>query len=359
MQIKFNHFYRGSRLIYGYLQSYLNNRLHILGPLHKLAISVTGRCNSRCITCNIWQNKPETDKEINLKDLKFLTESRLFKSVRSITLTGGEPFLRNDIADIIETLSRNTSADIFIITNGLMPDRILSTVKDVRGRGISIDKITLSLNGKPETHDKTRGIEGNYCKVIDTVKGLKDLGVFTSLIFTITKENCNQIEWVYDLSKELRVDINYYPEVNSYRFENLNGERAFNEKQKDIVLKQLKNIFRKRKYYYFDDSTLYFISRMFQNKQVCQCHSGLQSAFINWDGEVYACEVFNQRRFSFGNIKENMFDEIWNSNKAGEIRKYIKEGKCQPCYLACEIIQSLRKEIFPIITYMCKRRLLG
>jgi radical SAM protein with 4Fe4S-binding SPASM domain len=115
----------------------------------------------------------------------------------------------------------------------------------------------------------------------------------------------------------------------------------------------------KRKYYYFDDSTLHFISRMFQNRQVCQCHSGLQSAFINWDGEVYACEVFNQRRFSFGNIKENPFDEIWNSNKAREIRKYIKEGKCQPCYLACEIIPSLRKDIFPTITYTCKRRLVG
>lgn len=357
MQMKLTHLYRGSRLFQEYLQAYANNRLHLLGPLQKLAISVTGKCNSRCITCDIWKNKPEKTEEIRLKDLELLTKSKQFKSARIIIVTGGEPFLRRDIAEIIEILSENTKGMLSVITNGILSDKIISTAEKIKSRGLNIDKITLSLNGRPDTHDKTRGVEGNYFKVINTIKGLKDLKIYTSLIFTITKENYDQIEWMYDLSKKMKIDVNFYPEVNSYRFGNVDDERAFTEKQKKEILRQLKSVYRKRRYYYFDDSNLYYINRMFQNEQVCQCYGGLQSAFINWDGEVYPCEGFNDKRFSFGNIKEQPFDEIWKSDNAEEMRNYIKEGKCQPCYLACEIVQSLRKEIFPVISYTVKRRL--
>ena len=181
--------------------------------------------------------------------------------------------------------------------------------------------------------------------------------MYTSLIFTITTENYDQIEWAYELSRELGVDITFYPEVSAYRFGNVDDGRAFTETQKEEILRQITNAYRKRNYYYFDDSNLYYLSKMFRNEEVCRCYGGLQSAYINWDGEVYACEGFNDKNFSFGNIKEKSSDAIWESDMAVKMRKYIKEGKCQPCFLACEILSSLRKEIFTVSGYTLRRRI--
>lgn len=349
---------KGTRLFFEYLQSNLYNRLGILGPLHKLSIAITGRCNSRCITCDAWKNRPDKSEELTLEDFEVLVKSKMGRKAHSVLLTGGEPFLNPDIEQIIKFFSENTKAKISIITNGLLSHKIISMAEKVREKKFHVDKITLSLNGKPHTHDKTRGVNGSYNKVIETVKGLRELGFYTSLIFTITDENFNQIEWAYELAKQLESEINFYPEVNSYRFGNQDGNRVLTEEHKKAVLKQLEGIFQNRKYYYFDDSTLYYTIKTFQNEQVCNCYAGLQSTFINWDGEVYPCEAFREKKFSFGNIKQASLDTIWCSTKAEKMRGYIRKGKCQPCFLSCEIVPSLRKEVLHMIGYALNRRLL-
>jgi radical SAM protein with 4Fe4S-binding SPASM domain len=349
---------RGTRFLCEYLQSNLYNRLGILGPLHKLSIAITGRCNSRCITCDVWKNRPDKSKDLTLEDFEPLVTSKMGRNAHSVLLTGGEPFLNSDIEQIIKIFSESTRAKISIISNGLLSGKIISLMRKVREKKFRVDKVTLSLNGKPDTHDKTRGVIGGYNKVIETVNGMRDLGFYTSLIFTITNENYNQIEWTYDLAKQLDSEINFYPEVNSYRFGNQDGNRVLTAEHKKAVVKQLEGIFQNRKYYYFDDSTLYYTLKTFQNEQVCNCYAGLQSAFINWDGEVYPCEAFRDNKFSFGNIKQASLDAIWRSAKADKVRRYIRKGKCQPCFLSCEILPSLRKEVLHMMAYTINRRLL-
>ncbi len=351
------HLYRGSRILYGFAQSYVQNRLNMLGPLHKLAVSVTGQCNSRCITCHIWRDKPDRDKEVSLKDFETFVRSKLYRNARVIIVTGGEPFMRKDIADVIDILSRNTNGMVSVITNGLLSGRIIDTVEEIRRRKSKIDKISLSLNGKPDTHDITRGVRGSYEKVMETLTALKEQKVYTSLVFTITPENYDQIEWAYDLSKALGVDINFYPEISACRFGNMGNNRCFTEEQKEKILRYIQNIYRHRNYYYFDDSSLYYLNKVFRNEEVCRCYGGLQSAFINWDGEVYACEGFHDRKFSFGSIKDEGIDSLWKSDRAFNMRKYVGENRCQPCFLACEILSSLRKEIFTVGHYALKRRI--
>jgi radical SAM protein with 4Fe4S-binding SPASM domain len=349
---------RGGRLFFEYLQSNLSNRIGVLGPLHKLSISVSGRCNSKCITCDIWKNRPDKNEGLTLREYENLVKSKIVWKAHSVLLTGGEPFLNEDIDRIIKIFSENTKAKISIITNGLLTHKIISTAKKIKENKFDIEKFTVSLNGKPQTHDKIRGINGSYDKVIETTNELKALGFYVSFIFTITIENFDQIEWACELAKKLDAEINFYPEVDSYRFDNLNRKRALNQNQREVVLEQLERIFSDRKYYYFDDTTLYYTIKTFQNERVCNCYAGLQSAFINWDGEVYPCEAFNDTKFSYGNIKQAPFDEIWRSSKAMKTREYIKHGKCQPCFLSCDILPSLRKEILPMAAYTFKRRLL-
>ena len=118
---------RGSRILYGFIQANINNKMGVIGPLHKLAISVTGKCNSRCITCNMWQLKPDKNIEIGLDDIDSLVQSKLYQNASVIIVTGGEPFIRKDIGEFIEILSQNTSGMVSIISNGLLSERVIST----------------------------------------------------------------------------------------------------------------------------------------------------------------------------------------------------------------------------------------
>jgi len=353
------HLRKGGRLLAGYMQAYVNNKLGIVGPMQRLAISVTGRCNSRCITCNIWRTRPDTAREIGLEEIGMITHSRLYRRTGSVVVTGGEPFLRSDLADIMEMLSSNSGAEISVVTNGLLPGRIFSLVEETRRRGARIDKVALSLNGKPETHDLTRGIKGGYDRLIESARGLKRLGVLASFIYTITVENHEQLQWAYELAEELGMDINFYPETTSYRFDNTGSRRGLLDEQKLEVLRAMKAVFSRRKFYYFDDSTLYFVERMFRGEQVSRCYAGLQSAYIDWRGEVFPCEAISDGRLSMGNIKRKALDEIWTSPEARRTRVHVMKGKCQPCYLACEVLGSLRKEPVKVLKYALKRRIIG
>jgi len=349
--------YRGYKLFCSYLQAKAFNSLGQIGPVQRIVIAVTYGCNSKCKTCGIWQIKSDPSEELTLKDFSTISKARLLAKADEISLTGGEPFLRKDLVEIIKTLSSNSNARFSIVSNGILKDKILSDVKEIVKNGVNSLRIVLSLNGKSETHDEIRGVPGNYSKVMDTIDGLKKHGIEVSLIFTITIENYDEISWAYKLANELSIMINFFPEVNSYKFRKINLREDFNYKQKAEVLSQLKEVYKKRKYYFFDDSVLLYINKMFANEQVCKCYAGLQSLFINPIGDVYPCEGFNNRRLSFGNIKEQGLDAIWRSEKAQAIREYIREGKCQPCYLACEIVPSLRKEIFPVLWFTLKNRL--
>jgi len=354
-----HHLRRGSKLLTGYMQAYVNNKLGKIGPLQRLAISVTGRCNSRCITCNIWRTRPDPAMEIGLGEIGRITRSRAYLGAGSVVLTGGEPFLRKDLPEIMELLSRSSNAEISVVTNGLVPERISSVVEEIRERGARIDKIALSLNGKPETHDLTRGVKGGYTRLIESARRLKRLNVPASFIYTITVENHDQIEWAYELAGELGMDINFYPETNSCRFDNTGNGRVLQDRQKFEVLKALKRVFAGRKFFYFDDSSLYFVEKMFGGEQVSRCYAGLQSLYIDWRGEVFPCEAINDERLSMGNIKDKGLDEIWISPEARRTRAHVRRGKCQPCYLACEVLGSLRKEPVKVLGYAIKRRISG
>ena len=348
---------RGYKLILSYLQAKIFNSLGIIGPIHRLVIAATYRCNSKCKTCDIWQTKYNPDEELTIQDFKEIRKSALVAKAEEVSLTGGEPFLRDDIVEIVKILCGNNKDRCSIVSNGILKERILSNMKDIIKHGIRSLRIVLSLNGKAETHDNMRGIPGNYNKVMGTMDGLKRLGVEVSIIFTITPDNYKEMLWAYQFAQENRIMINFFPEVNSYRFEKTTSIKCFTDEQKAEILLQLRDIYRRRRYYYFDDSNLLYVNKMFANERVCRCYAGVQSLFINAYGEVYPCEGFNDIKLSLGNIRQQSLDIIWKSAKADSVRKFIREGKCQICYLACEIIPSLRKEIFPVVGFMLQERL--
>ena len=127
---------------------------------------ITYLCNSRCVMCAIWkkynsafgeiERKPQD--ELKLKDIAdFVKNNKGFLSdLKSIGLTGGEAFLRDDIVEIIRAIHQELPwVDLGVQTNGLLPDLIKEKIVEVL-KFYPNFKIAVSLDGLDVVHDRMR-----------------------------------------------------------------------------------------------------------------------------------------------------------------------------------------------------------
>ncbi|HWN80465.1 MAG TPA: radical SAM protein, partial [Candidatus Udaeobacter sp.] len=114
-------------------------------------IAVTLGCNSKCKTCDIWMIKPENE-------LKPSDYRRLPRSLTHINVSGGEPFLRDDLPEIVRVMREVTvNPRIVISTNAILPERTERIMREIPDAAVRI-----SIDGIGEAHDTTRGVPGNY-----------------------------------------------------------------------------------------------------------------------------------------------------------------------------------------------------
>ncbi|MBI5222576.1 MAG: radical SAM protein, partial [Candidatus Magasanikbacteria bacterium] len=176
-------------------------------------IAVTYRCNSRCVMCDIWKlkNQPE------LLPTEFL---KLPVSLRDINISGGEPFLRVDLPQIVVNLKKAAPrARMVISSNGFATDLIIRQMKAVLAIKPNIG-VAISIDGIGEMHNQMRGIPGGFDRAIETVKKLKELGMKNfRLAYTATNMNIGHLSKVYDLSRKLGVEFTHsYAQSSEFYF---------------------------------------------------------------------------------------------------------------------------------------------
>lgn len=303
--------------------------------LKTATIAITYKCNARCIMCNIWKD--------NVKDE--LTPDDFLKlptSLDDINITGGEPFLRKDIVEIVEKItSKNPKVRLIFSSNGLLSDQITNYMKEIikinpnSGIGISID-------GIGQTHSEVRGIPDAYEKAIDTVKKLQEFGINDiRLAFTASDKNVNDLSKVYDLAKELGVEFTMSIVHNSDNYfnidTNLHADYENLEKQVNYVInEELKhnNPRRLMRIYYLKGILEYART----GKRALPCYAVDNAFFLDAKGEVFPC---NMEETSFGNIKSQGFEEIWDSEKTEKIKNIC--NKCNKCWMVCTVKNSIIK----------------
>jgi MoaA/NifB/PqqE/SkfB family radical SAM enzyme len=118
--------------------------------------------------CDIWKKESRADEEIAPSDYAWLP-----RSLRSVNVSGGEPFLRDDLVEIVSAIERACPrARVVISTNGLVPSRIEAMMAEMTHIAVRV-----SIDGVGAKHDEIRGIEGAYDTALDTVRRLRGLGV--------------------------------------------------------------------------------------------------------------------------------------------------------------------------------------
>ena len=145
--------------------------------LFQLIFHPTHRCNSRCFMCFNRDNLAETgDGDLTLAEIRKISGS--MPAFPWLMLSGGEPFLRDDLCDVVEVFhERNRVRHLTIPTNASMPGRVEQTLAEILERCPRVTvNLAVSLDGLHEAHDRIRGADGSFDRLIETwerVRGLR------------------------------------------------------------------------------------------------------------------------------------------------------------------------------------------
>ncbi len=150
-------------------------------------------CNSKCSMCNIWKRK--LDDDITPSQLEQVLKDELFKNVKFIGITGGEPTLRDDLPQLYETACKTLPnlVGMSAITNAIRNEDVIERIEKSAEICKSYGKrfsFMVSLDGYKEVHDLHRGREGNFESALSVIRHFKTNSEIPLAIgCTITKDN--------------------------------------------------------------------------------------------------------------------------------------------------------------------------
>jgi len=348
----------------------LNYRLarsNIIKPANPITLTfaVTYLCQSRCKTCKIWdlyRREPARRKyELSISEIK-----KIFKSVGNVyffNISGGEPFLRKDLSEIVILAIKFLRPKIIHIpTNALMPATIENEVRKILTYMEQVNyKVPLtvkpSMDGVGEHHDRIRGVNGNFKKVINTVEYLKSLQKAFSFFHlelgtVISRFNINRIDQISEYAHSLGVE-SYRSEIAEQRSEFLNkgdpitpGVKEYIETIELFAQRIRENLYKKNSLTKITESLrlVYYdiaIKILKENRQVIPCYAGISNVQMNPYGDIWPCCVLGYEQ-SMGNVRDYDYDfqKVFHSKRSGAVRRYIKNGNCA-CPLANQAYSNI------------------
>ena len=303
-----------------------------------LSIEITQRCISRCIMCNIWKSR---EVDLPVEDWLRLLCSPFFSDLREIDLTGGEPFLREDLLELIDGLSRLKDGylgrikSVAITTNGFLTHRILKSTEKMIEKLVpkEIDLVmVLAMDGIGGIHDEIRNYRDAWTKVHQSIQDLRHLRAITEnlvigLKTTVLPQNVDQLEKVSSYAEENGIFTIISPcIITENRYQNM-------DRKEDLVFseEEIKKVIRFYRSGHFQwdfhrDRLVRYLESGVMKKP---CSAGFNYLFIRSNGEVYPCPLI---RVGLGNIKEAGIEDLFLSKAASSFRKKVgRYRECKTC----------------------------
>lgn len=321
-------------------------------PVH-LILHVTSICNARCGTCFAWDSLNKPEGEIDLDDVRHVSEN--LGELVWLHISGGEPFLSRHLPEACEIFDRNNHpASISIPTNCLQPQHIEKTVEEILRRIQTSLVINLSLDGIGEMHDSIRGVPGNFEKFLETYELLAELRgrsprLSLKVATVVNSKNFPELQKTTDFVKAELPAIDFHTLIlmrgdNPDKSLSLPGVDQLSEHKKRMleVWSHYENrgyspLFGKRiaysVYRFLLDTNLDTIR---EGRQVIPCLAWQTHLVVDPHGNVSFCEL----RESFGNVKETPLPDLLASERAEAIRRSIRAGECH-CTHGCNQMDNI------------------
>lgn len=293
------------------------------------AVAVTYNCDARCVMCNIWKTR-------DTEHIPPEVFGKLPASLKTINLTGGEPFLRDDLPEIVYYVkSACPSSKIIISTNGLQPKRISLLLREILKYDRKIG-VGISIDGMGKMHNAMRGVKGAFEKALEALDLMKAEGVRNlRLAYTATSRNLSHLGEVFRLSREKKIEFTCAVAQNSEHYFQIDAntsiddvgelKRQFNY----LVSMQLTGWHPKRWARAYFARGLYELAA--NKNRPLKCGAGSDFFFLGPTGDVYGCNVLPN---VMGNLAKDDFAALWASERAGAVRERV--ARCKGgCWMVC------------------------
>ena len=301
----------------------------------RIIFCMTLRCNIKCQQCAIW--RLPKDEELAAEEWKkVISDLRSWLGPYRIQLAGGEIFVRKDITDIIKFATQNNVLT-GVVSNGTMITKELAEKIVESGLGY----IHISVDGiKAETHDYIRGISGLHAKTtagIDyLLEAAKGSGMSICVATVIMKQNMHElvdlVKWVEDkgidgiifnpLGPTIDSDPDWFKKTNLW-FDNLQEINKVLDDLIDLKKRSAKILNPPEQ---FEEMKQYFEKPYLLMREKCMV--GITNLSITCNGEIHTCFKMP----SIGNVRKTTVAAVWDSEKARELRRKIKncDIHCSP-----------------------------
>lgn len=332
-------------------------------------IELTYRCNLRCRMCGAIKKAQEPgDEELTVMEYGELFAQMKKMGIGLVTFTGGEPFVRKDLFDIVrEAKTRGLRCNIF--SNGtLVKGDVLERVFES-----GIDKLIFSVDGVNWVHDLIRGIPGSFEKVIGALSALASMrrarGAERPEIdahMTLTGANVESLSALADLCRSLGIPLSYQPYsessegslretggilegVTANRYLPHDGALRFNDDQLDRLGWELKSLPTD-----FYSKLLSSFNREDLRRGIMplmKCYFTRSFVMIDPYGNVFPCT--NLDSYRMGNVRSQTLSDIWGSEKYERLRETLFRRLLPLCASCCHCADNLSfMQLVRIVTGM-------
>ena len=298
-------------------------------------VIVTYRCNARCTMCNRYKEPSDPKDELSIDTIKKLPKMYF------TNITGGEPFIREDLKDIVRELCK-LSDRIVISTNGYFIERIIDLAKEFPNIGIRI-----SIEGLQKTNDEIRGLQDGFNRGYSTLVKLKEMGLRDiGFGMTVQDKNAHDLVPLYDLSKELDLEFATASLHNSFYFvenKNIIHDRLMVAKNFEGLINELLKSNKPKKWFraYFNHGLINYI---FGQERLLPCDMSFDTFFIDPYGDVMPCNGTKDKEV-MGNLNCQTFDDIWHSEKAKIVRNKVRNCN-RKCWMIGSVSPAMHKYIW-------------
>jgi radical SAM protein with 4Fe4S-binding SPASM domain len=323
----------------------------------EINLELTHRCNLRCRMCGVWGKENASHlPELTLEDYNELFAQMKGLGVHLVTLAGGEPFIRNDLFDIIKAAKiQGLTCNLF--SNGTLIDRL----KIGRLFESRVDKIIVSIDGIGPVHDDIRGVPGSFGRAMEALSGLaserrsrKTERPEIDVHMTLLKENVSSLAKLHGVCRALGINFSFQPysetteaavgqsrlngnSIGSVRYLPHQGSLRFTDEQVKRMRAELSRLPAS-----FYTKLLLSLSDE-QLKQglmpIRKCYITRNFMMIDPYGRVYPCT--NLDGFVLGSIRDQTLAGIWKGERYGVLRKNLSQRLLPICAYCCHCADNL------------------
>ncbi|MEE4379032.1 MAG: radical SAM protein [Candidatus Competibacteraceae bacterium] len=305
-----------------------------------VSLEVTHECIAQCLMCNIWKI-PRDVPSLSLEDWVTFLSSNLFSELKELDITGGEPFLRKDLGELIARICQ-LKADklkhldsIAVTTNGLMTRRVVEQTErmltQLQDAGIQLVMVC-AMDAIGPSHDEIRHVKNAWSRVNATIQSLKRLRErFPALIIglktTVLPMNVQELERIVDYATDNGLFTILSPcIITEGRY--LNPDRADDLVFSPQALGEMQAFFeRSTSGWDYHDQQLLQYCKTGETHKPCSC--GFNYCFVRSNGDLFLCPLLNSR---VGNIQEQPAEVLFHSQAASQVRKQIgRYPECRSC----------------------------